>query len=107
MHSPCWISLRHLLVDDAATRGHPLHITRRDGSAVAQAVSVLNRSRQHVRNGFNSAMWMPWKSCKVVIGHVVPKVVEQQEWIKLRRVAEPKRPAQMHACAFERWFGFD
>src|SRR5580658_9114920 len=54
-----------------------------------------------------ASMWMPGKSCKVIVGHVVPKVVEQQEWIKLRRVAEPKRAAQMHACAFERWFGFD
>src|SRR5580658_3636681 len=107
MHSPRWISLRHLLMDDAAARSHPLHITRTDGSAVAQAVSVLNRSRQHVGNGFNSAMWMPGKSCKVIIGHVVPKVVEQQEWIKLRRVAEPKRAAQVHACAFERGFGFN
>jgi hypothetical protein len=52
-------------------------------------------------------MWMPGKSCKVIIGHIVPKVVEQQEWIKLRRVAQPKRAAHMHASAFERWFGFD
>jgi hypothetical protein len=53
------------------------------------------------------SLLLPWKSCKVIIGHVVPKIVEQQEWIKLRRVAEPKRAAQMHASAFERWFGFD
>src|SRR5580700_4982824 len=67
MHSPGWIPLRHLMVDDTAACSHPLHSARSDGSAVAHAVPVFNRSSQHVLNGFNSAMRMPGKSCKVII----------------------------------------
>jgi hypothetical protein len=33
---------------------------------------------------------------------VVPKVVEEQEWIEFSRVAEPESPAQAHAGSFDR-----
>jgi hypothetical protein len=44
---------------------------------------------------------MPGKAGEIVGGIVVAKVVEQQEWIELRRAAKAKRTLQLEACTFD------
>src|SRR5580704_8455467 len=56
MHPARKVSFRHLLMDDAAARRHPLNVASRDGTAVAHAIAVLNSSRQDIRDGFDPAM---------------------------------------------------
>ena len=101
------IALGHFLMDDAAAGGHPLDVARRDGAAVAHAVAVLDGSRENISDGLDPAVGMPGEAGEIIVGNVVTKVVEQQEWIEIGCVAKTKRPAEMNAGAFQRRFGFD
>src|SRR4029077_135737 len=61
MHAPRGIALGHLLMDDAAAGRHPLHVTGRDGAAVAHAVAMLHPSGQNVSDRLNAAHRRPRK----------------------------------------------
>jgi hypothetical protein len=50
---------------------------------------------------------MPRKALQIIFRHIVPKVVEQQERIEIRRVAETECTAQVNARSLHRGFGFD
>src|SRR6266496_2805352 len=107
MHSAPRIPLRHLLMQNAAACGHPLHITRTHLSLVAQAAPVLDRSRHNIGDRLNPAVGMPWKYRQVVIGILVAEIVEQQKWIELIGLPEAKRTTDLYAGAFQRRFGFN
>src|SRR5688500_7599448 len=87
-------------MEDAAACGHPLDVTRTHLATIAEAVTVLDRSREHVRDGFNSAMRMPWEAREIRVGIVIAEVVEKQERIELARITEAECPAQRHSRAF-------
>ena len=101
MHPPVVVALRHLLVDDAAPRGHPLDIPGGNLPAVPHAVAVLDGSRENVRDRFDPAVRMPWEARQVVFRPVIAEVIEEQERVEVARVAEPERAAQVHAGSFE------
>jgi hypothetical protein len=61
---------------------------------------VFDGSGQHVRDGLDAAVRVPWKAGEIVGWYVVTEIVKQQEGIVLRGVAETKCAAQMHARAF-------
>src|SRR5215472_12160675 len=107
MHPPGPVALGHFLMDDPAARGHPLHVAGSDYTSIAHAVAVLDRSCQHIGDGFDATMRMPWKAGQVIFRNVIAKVIQQQERIEVLRVSEPERPAQMHAGAFEGRFGLN
>jgi hypothetical protein len=107
MHSAVIITLRHLLVDDAAPRRHPLDITGGDGAAVAEAVAVLDASRQDVRDGLDPAVGVPWEASQVILWTVIPEVVEEEKRVEVGRVAEAERAAQVNACTFQGRLGPD
>ena len=75
---------------NTAAGGHPLHVPGGHLSRVTETVAVLDRSRQHVSDGFNPAMGMPGESGQVILRALVAKVVEQQERIELLGLAEAK-----------------
>src|SRR5262245_274765 len=100
VHPAVGVALRHLLVQDAAARGHPLHVARSQTALVAETVAVINGAREDVCDRLDAAMRMPRKPGEVVAGSVVPEVVEQQERIEVARVAETKRALQPDARAF-------
>ncbi len=107
VHAAGRIALGHFLMNDAAARGHPLHVAGGDGAVVAHAVAVLDGSGEHVGDGLDAAMRMPGKSGEIVLGDVIAKIVEQEERIEVVGVAEAEGAAQMHAGAFERGLGLD
>ena len=92
LHDPVVVSLRHLLMDDAASRGHPLHVSRRDDALVAHAVAVLHIALEHVRYRLNAAMRVPGKPLDVLIGIGVAEIVEHQEGVEERDLAVAERP---------------
>ncbi len=104
---PAAIALGHLLVDDAAARGHPLHVAGADRAMVAHAVAMLDGPGQHVRDGLDAAVRMPRKARQIILRNVIAEIVEQQERIEVGGVAETERAAQMHARAFERGLGLN
>jgi hypothetical protein len=74
---------------------------------VTDAVAVLDSSGENVRDCFNPAVGMPGKAGQVILGPLVPEIVEKKEWIEVRCIAEAKGTAQVHACAFERRLRLD
>jgi hypothetical protein len=107
MHSAVIITLRHLLVDDAAPRRHPLDIAGADGAAVPEAVAVLDGSREDVSDGLDPAVGMPREASQVILRTVIPEVVEEEKWIEFRRIAEAECAAQVNARAFQGRLRFD
>ena len=104
---PWRVALRHLLVQDAAAGGHPLHVAGAERAAVAEAVAVLDRAGQHVGDGLDAAVRMPGKAGEVVVGTVVAEIVEQQERVELAGVAEAEGAPQLDAGALDRGLGGD
>src|ERR1700716_1149139 len=107
MHPPARIALRHLLMHDAAARRHPLHTAGAEAPCVAEAVAMINRAGQHVRDGFNPAVGLPGETLQKILRTLVADVAAQGEWIELPRVAEAKGALELHAGAFEGLFGFE
>ena len=58
---------------------------------------MLHGFRQHKGDGFNTAMRMPRKPLQVMGGHVVAKIIKQQERIQFAGVLKSKGPVQMYA----------
>src|ERR1700732_2293423 len=107
MHPARKVSFGHLLMDDAAARRHPLNVAGRDGTAVAHAITVLNSSRQDIRDGFDPAMRVPREPSQIILGNVVAEIVQEKEWIEVGCIAESESAAKMHASAFERRLGLN
>src|SRR5208282_5282785 len=82
-----------------AAGGHPLHVARAELAAVAEAVAVLDRARQHISDRLDAAMRMPGEAGLIVFRPVAAEIVHHQERIEVGRVAEAEGAAQPDACA--------
>ena len=67
MHAPVRVALGHLLVEDAAAGGHPLHVAGAEVAAVAEAVAVRDRAGEDVGDRLDAAMRMPREPGEVVV----------------------------------------
>ena len=101
VHAARRVALRHLLMDDAAARRHPLDVAGGE-PAVAHAVAVFDAAGEHVGDGLDAAVRMPGKPGQVVVRDIVAEVVEEQERDRSRTFAEAERAAQMDAGALQR-----
>jgi hypothetical protein len=104
VHLAVGVALRHLLVDDAAAGGHPLHVAGAERAAVAQAVGMLDGAGEHVGDGLDAAVRMP-RNPRGSRRTVVAKSSNRQKRIELVGGAEPEGPAQTHAGALDRGGG--
>ena len=107
MHAAVGVAFGHLLVQNAAACGHPLHVAGGHAALVAELVAVRDFACQHVGDGLDAAMGMPGKSGEIVGRVLVAKVVEQQERVELLRFAEAEGALQLDACAFDGGLGFE
>src|SRR5580698_5806084 len=107
MHLARLISLGHLLMNDASPCCHPLDIARADGAAVSHAVAVLDRSREHVRDRFDTTMGMPREAGKVIFRNIVAEIVEQKKRIEVGSIAEAEGSPEADARALHGWLGLD
>src|SRR5215470_9312409 len=87
-------------MQNAAARGHPLHVTGSHLAAVAQAVAMFNGAGKHIGNGLDATVRMPRKSSQIVFWIFVAKVVQQQERIEVFGLTEAEGALQLYACAF-------
>src|SRR5262245_12654240 len=94
-------------MEDAAARGHPLHVARAERSAIAKAVAVINRAGEHIGDRLDAAMRMPRKTREIVVGTLVAKIIEQQKRIELGRRAKAEAAVQFHTRAFHCRRSFD
>ena len=93
--------LRHLLVDDAAAGGHPLHIPGADGPLVAHAVAMFHQPFQHVGDGLDAAVRMPGESGQVLVRVGGMEIVQHQEGIELRHLGIAEGALQVDAGPFD------
>ncbi len=93
MHPPVGIAPGHFLMEDSASRRHPLNITRTQLALVSQTIPVVDLPREDVRDGLDAPMRMPRKTCKVIGRIFIPEIIEQQERIELFRLPEAERSA--------------
>src|SRR4051794_9491524 len=107
MHAAGGIALGHFLMDDAAAGRHPLHVAAGDGAAIAHAVAVFDGAREDVGDRLDSAVRVPGEAGEVVCRDVVAEVVEEEEGVEFRSVAESEAAAEMDAGAFNGWLGLD
>jgi len=101
VHPAFRIALGHFLVDDSATCGHPLNVAGSDGAVVADAVAVLDGSRENVRNRLDAAVRMPREARQIILGNVVAEIVQQEKRVEIGRVVKAKRTAQVNTRAFD------
>src|SRR5579863_2876630 len=94
-------------MNDAAARGHPLHIARGNRALVAHAVAMFDSPGKNIGDSLDPAMRVPRKSRKVIFRHVVAEIVEQKKWIEVLGISKTEGAAQMHTGTFERGFRFD
>ena len=73
--------------------------------------AVLHSSGEDLGDGLDSAVRVPGETRQIVSPNIFPravaKVVEEKKRVKVGRLPETERAAQVHARAFERRFGFD
>ena len=106
MHAAALVALGHLLVQDAAARGHPLDVARGHAALVAEAVAVGDFAGQNVGDGLDSAVRMPGEAGEIVRGILVAEVIQQQEGIELLCFAETEGALQLNARTFNGGLGF-
>jgi hypothetical protein len=97
-HQPALL-LRHLGVDDAAARVHPLHIARAQMAAVAHMVLVQHVPGEHVGDGLEPAVRMRRKTFDVLARLVAAELVEHQERVEARELALPEAAPERYAGA--------
>jgi len=88
MHAALRVAFRHLLVQDAAAGGHPLHVTGRHLAFVAEAVAVFHRPGQHIGDGLDATMGMPREPGEIVFRVVAAEIVKQQKRIEFFSLAK-------------------
>jgi hypothetical protein len=96
-----FVPLRHLLMDDAAARRHPLYVPGTNNPTVPDAVSMFHLTAEDIGNGFDASMGMPWKALDVVFGVVRTKIVEKKEWVKQGNLIVPERSFEVYTCSFD------
>src|SRR5947209_6631973 len=94
-------------MEDAAACGHPLHITGGHLALVPQAIAVFHRAGEHICDGLDASVRVPWKSGEVVFRIVVAEIIQKQEWIEILGFAEAECALQLDASAFQRGFGLN
>jgi len=107
VHAALGIARGHLLVHDAASRGHPLHVARGDHARVSRAVAVLDLSGQHIGDRLDAAVGVPGEALAIMLRRVGPKVIQQQERIRQLRIAKADHAVQVDAGPFGRGPGRD
>ena len=88
-------------MDDPASRGHPLHITRANSSFMPHAVAMLSISIKHVRDRFDAPVWMPGKPGKIMGRIIGTEIIKKKERVQLWHLIEPEGSFQMDASAFD------
>src|SRR5262249_343500 len=96
-HPTLAVSLRHLLMNDAASGGHPLHVAGSDHPPVAEAVTMLHVACQHAGDRLHPPMRVPGEAALVLGRLVGTEIVEEEEGVELRDLLEAEGPPEMHA----------
>lgn len=82
-------------MDDAAAGCHPLDVAGADDAPVAHAVAVLGRAAEHVGDRLDAPVGMPGEAGKIALRVVLAEIVEQEEGVERRHLAEAEAAMEM------------
>src|SRR5262245_13282459 len=68
---------------------------------------MVDRAGQHVSDGLDAPVRMPWEPGAVVVGPVVAEIVQQQERVEVAGIAESESAMELHPGALHRGVGLD
>ena len=77
VHPSVGVSPRHFLMQNPTAGRHPLHIPRSQCALITETVSMIDRTSQHVCDGFNPPIRMPGKPGAIVLRILTPDIIEQ------------------------------
>ena len=89
----------HLLMNNPASRSHPLNITGGNDTPISDAVAVLDGTRKNLGDGFDATMRMPRESGEIILRLIVSKIVQEKERINVCRIAEAECAVKVHTRA--------
>jgi hypothetical protein len=95
VHLPPGVSQRHLLMQDARPRRHPLDRARAQLARVAEAVGVFHGAFEDIGDRLDPPMRVPREALAVEHRVVIAEIVEQQERVELGGVLEPEGAVQV------------
>ena len=107
LHDAFAVSLGHLLMDDAAAGGHPLHVARSYDALVSKAVAVGHVAFQNIGDRLDAAVRVPGKAFEVSRGIGVAEIIEQQKRIEERDLAVSEDSPEMNPRSFESGLAFE
>ena len=105
MHLSARVAVRHLLMQDPAPGGHPLHVPRAKAAPVAEAVGVIDRAFQHIGDRLDPPVRMPGEAFLEILRPLVAEIVEKQEGVQFGRVLKAEGAVQFDAGTFQRGNG--
>src|SRR6266508_2136396 len=98
----------HYLVQNAATGGHPLHITGTDQTGVTETIAVMRGAFEHISDRFNATMRVHGEAADGTLNRIIEgEVIEKQEGIKFVANARRNGTAQFDTCALNGSLRFD
>src|SRR4029077_1968374 len=107
VHPSLLITPRHLLMQNAASGRHPLHIAGGHFAFVAQTIAVFDRAGEYVRDRLYPSMRMPWKPRHVIFWIVVAEIVQKKKGIEILRFAETEGALEFDSRAFDGRLGLN
>ena len=90
----------HLLVNDAAAGGHPLHVTGADHPPVAHAVAMFHQAFEDVGDGLDPPVGMPGKAGQVLFRFAGMEVIQHQKRVEQWHLVVAEGPLEMHTSPF-------
>ncbi|MGA2358736.1 MAG: hypothetical protein ABSF66_07035 [Terriglobales bacterium] len=78
-------------------------VNKGDATAAGRSIQITLMSRQIY---LRSAVGIPGKAGQIILKNFVAEIIAQKELVKVLRVSEAKRAAQMYACTLESRLGF-
>jgi|GEM_PF-5133196 len=79
VHLAAGITARHFLMQDPAAGGHPLHRARAQSPQVAQRIRMIDRTFEHIGDGFDPPVRMLGEAFLKVLRIVIAEIVKEQE----------------------------
>ena len=102
-----FLHLGHLLVLDALPGGHPLALACGEHSTSALRVVVTEGTLDHVGDGLDATVGMPWEARDVIVGVVAAELVQQHEGVDVAQLVRADDPIQPNACSIGHGHPFD
>jgi len=89
VHPAQFVALGHFLMNNPPPCRHPLHVAGANDAAVSNAVTVLDITREYIRDRLDPAVRMPRKARQIIRRNVVTEIVKKRNGSKSEVLPKP------------------